>query len=90
MNENDKISVNDGDGLLDNIGMIDSLIVDCNNIPALLLQGKYVAFCSHIVQMVQKLALLKKGVQDDTESLKNKVDELNKYINEGEYTDVQR
>ena len=86
--EEQKLTVNDGGGLYDNIGMIESLIVDCNNLPSLLFQGKNVAFCSMIVQMVQKLSRLREGVKNDTEAMQNKIDELTQYINKGEYADV--
>ena len=36
------IQVNDGGGFLDNIGLIDSLIVDCNNSTKALVSGNYV------------------------------------------------
>ena len=72
----DKITVNDGGGLMDNIGLIDSLLIDCNDLPKALISGEYVRFCGKIVEMVQKLALLKQGVKNDTESMKNQIKEL--------------
>lgn len=73
-----ELKVNDGNGLLDNIGMIDSLIVDCNELPQLLMSGRYVAFCGKIVEMVQKLSNLKKGVNNDTKFLQDEISELKK------------
>ena len=72
----DDIKVNDGGGLLDNIGMIDSLIVDVSELPKNLICGEYIRFCKKIPEMVKKLALLKQGVQKDTESLKAQIKEL--------------
>ena len=63
-----EIKVNDGKGLYDNIGLIDSLIVDCNDLPKSLINGQFVQFCSRIVQMVQKLSNLRDGVKNDIES----------------------
>ena len=72
----DDIKFNDGGGLLDNIGMIDSLLVDVSELPKYLMCGEYIRFCGKIPEMVKKLALLKQGVKRDTESLKARVKEL--------------
>lgn len=68
--------VNEGNGLYDNIGLIDTLIVDCNDLTKALISGQYVRYCSKIVEMVQKLANLKNGVKADTESLQTEVERL--------------
>ena len=60
-----EIKVNDGHGLVDNAGMVDLLIVDCNTLPKLLMEGKYVGFCAKIVEMVQKMTNLKQGIVND-------------------------
>ena len=73
--------VNDGGGLLDNIGMIDSLIVDCNNSTKALITGNYVQYCAINVDMVKKLNELKKGVKNDTEGLLKQIEELKGVIN---------
>jgi hypothetical protein len=73
---NEEIKVNDGKGLFDSNGLIDTLIVDCNELPKKLACGEYVSFCGLIVEMVQKLALLKKGITKDRESLQDQVKEL--------------
>ena len=72
------ITVNDGNGLFDNEGLCDSLIMDCNNAVKSLTNGNYVQFCSIVVQMVQKLSNLKDGIRKDMESMQNKIDELKK------------
>ena len=91
MIENPEIPVNDGKGLLDNLGLIDTLIEDCNELPHDLVSGHYVRFCSRIVQMVQKLANLKQGVKTDTEGLRSQVADLRRLINEmtGDDADVE-
>ena len=71
-----KTEVNNGNGLFDSFGMIDSLIVDCNEIPKALSSGEYVRFCNIIVQMVQKLAVLRNGIKDDFDSMRKQIDEL--------------
>lgn len=73
---NEEIKVNDGKGLFDSNGLIDTLIVDCNELPKKLASGEYVGFCGLIIEMVQKLALLKNGITKDRESLQDQVKEL--------------
>ena len=75
-----EINVNDGKGLYDNLGLIDLLVVDCNELPKLLMQGQYVGFCVKIVEMVQKLSNLKRGVKNDQDerdlTIRNLQDEV--------------
>lgn len=75
---NEDVKVNDGGGLLDNIGLIDTLIVNCNDLPKAMAAGEYVKFCGMIVEMVQKLAQLKIGIRNDMKSLQNRIDEMKK------------
>ena len=75
------ITVNDDKGLFDNEGLCDTLINDLNNLQKHLITGQYVLFCSTVTSMAQKLINLKKGIKDDLDSMKNKVDEL-KRIND--------
>lgn len=84
MDENSgNIKVNDGDGLLDFEGLIDTLVVDCNELPKAIFTGQNVRFCALVVQMVQRLSLLKQGVKNDIESLKKQVDDLTQILNRG-------
>ena len=76
------IQVNDGGGFLDNIGLIDSLIVDCNNSTKALVSGNYVLYSSISVQMVQKLNNLKQGVKNETEGLKKQIKDLKALLEE--------
>lgn len=70
------ITVNDGGGLYDSAGMIESLIIDCNSIVKSIFSGEYIGFCAKAVEMVQKLAVLKQGVNSNIESLQKQIDEL--------------
>jgi hypothetical protein len=70
------LTVNDGKGLLDNDGLCDSLILDLNNLIKLILNGQYIQFSATVTGMVQKLVNLKKGIKDDLDSMKEKVEEL--------------
>jgi len=77
-----EIKVNDGGGLMDNLGMIDSLIVDCEKGMKALLAGSPLEYAAITVQMVKKLGLLKAGVRNDTEDLKKQIRELRKLLQE--------
>ena len=72
----EETKVNDGNGLWDNLGLIDTLIEDCNELPKDLMNGQNIRFCLRISQMAQKLANLKKGVKADMESLKAQIRDL--------------
>lgn len=63
------------DGLLNNLQMIDSLIVDCEMAVKKLVSGNYIEWSNIMVTMVKKLGLLKEGVKNDTESLKTALEE---------------
>ncbi len=73
---NDGISVNDGSGLYDNIGLIDTLIIDCNNLPKLLIDNQFVAFCGTIAQMVQKLKNIKEGIEADKKDMERQINDI--------------
>lgn len=81
--EDGKITVNDGKGLYDNVGIIDTLTVDCNDLPRLLMTGHYVAFCAKVVEMVQKLSLLREGVKHDIADRDEQIKELQTQLERG-------
>lgn len=70
------MTVNDGKGLYDNQGLCDALIVDCNNAVKSICTGQYVQFCNIIVQMVQKLSNLKKGIENDMKDREETIETL--------------
>ena len=77
---NEEIKVNDGGGLLDNMGLIDSLIVDCNEIPKALIDGQNVRFCKIIFEMAVKLRNLKQGVKTDLDARDKRIGELQEQL----------
>lgn len=70
------LTVNDGKGLFDNEGLCDSLLLDLNSLTKMLMTGQYIQFCATITGMGQKLVNLKKGIQADMDSMKEKVEDL--------------
>ena len=79
----DSVKVNDGKGLMDNIGMIDSLILNCNDSVKTLVEGNYIAFCNKMCEMVRKLALLKEGVQNDIKTRDEEIARLTQAMERG-------
>ena len=75
------MTVNDGKGFWNNEGLCDTLISDCNNAVKQIASGQYVAFCSIIVQMVQKLTNLKKAIKDEISSKDEIIEELKQMNN---------
>lgn len=78
MAEKDHMEVNDGNGLFDAEGLIDSLIVDTNETVKSIAGGNYIGWCKYNVQMVQKLAALKKGVTEEQTEQEKQIEELRK------------
>ena len=80
--QTEKIPVNDGHGLYDNEGLIDTLLVDCNDLPKALIDSQFVKFGLILAQMVRKLSNLKDGIRKDMESKDRIIRELRE-INDG-------
>lgn len=72
------LNVNDGKGLYDNEGLCDSLLLDLNKLPRLLIDNQFVSCCSLIVSMTQKITNLKTGIRNDMDSMAVKIEELKK------------
>ena len=69
------MNVNDGSGLYDRDGMFSGLIVECNDLVRAAMSGEYVQFCGLIVDMVQKLGALQKGVSEEIQALQARLEE---------------
>lgn len=72
------VTVNDGKGLYDNIGLVDTLITDLNSLPGLLASGQAIKAAGVVYFMGQKLGNLKKGIQADLDSKNQIIEELKK------------
>lgn len=73
------------EGFINTDQMIDGLIQDCNNAVRNLASGNYIAWCNITVQMVQKLAAMKKGYKDDIDQKNQKIEDLKQMLrNRGE------
>lgn len=70
------LTVNDGKGLMDTYGMIDSLIVDVNDMVKLICSGQYVAFCQKPVAIVQKLAALRNGIKAEMDNREAQITDM--------------
>ena len=70
------VNANNGKGLMDNEGLCDSLANDLNNLVRHMVGGNYIQFCATVSAMGQKLINLKKGIANDMDAMKRKVEEL--------------
>ena len=77
-----EIKVNDGGGLFDSLGLIDSLIVDCEKGMKALVAGSPLEYAAVTVGMVQKLGRLKEGVRNDAEGQARQIRELRELLQE--------
>lgn len=68
------MTVNDGKGLLDNVGLIESLMGDCEKAVECIHCGRHLSFCKIMYDMVVKLTNLRNGVINDTKSLKEETE----------------
>lgn len=82
MEGKDGIKVNDGGGLYDSAGFIDTIILDCNNSVKQLAGGNYIGFCNAMVEIVKKLTVLKDGVTNEKNAMLKQVDEMGKQLEE--------
>lgn len=72
----DGITLNDGNGLMDHDGLIDSLILDCNNAVKQLVAGSYVTWCGTMLLMVRKLTELKAGTDKEIKDMRDRIEAL--------------
>lgn len=78
-----EMKINDGGGLFDSPGLIDSLIVDCERGMKALLAGSPLEYAATTVGMVQKLGELKKGIKNEKEGLEKQIRELTELLEKG-------
>lgn len=78
----EKIPVNDGGGLYDRDGMLDGLILDCEEVMKAVMAGKGIRLAALLVEMVQKLTTLKKGVAEEVATLTQERDQAREYADE--------
>ena len=80
MNEN--ITVNDGKGLYDNIGLVDTIVNDLNRIPRLMIDGQFFRVSAVFASVGQRLGNLKKGIQEELDSKDEIIEQLKRINNE--------
>lgn len=66
--------------MLTNEELIESIIVDLNNIPKYLIDGQFIASCDLISKMAQKLYNLKTGIHNDIKSRDASINSLKKTL----------
>ena len=78
-------------GLYTNSELVDSIILDLNNLPKELIDGQFIQACSLITQMSQKLINLRKTIDSDLKSRDKTIENLKAEIRNlgGEVIDVK-
>ena len=74
------IQVNDGGGLFDSAGFVDTIILDCNNTVRQMVSGNYIAFCNGMAEIVKKLGVLKEGISKEKKAMRDEVEYLGKQL----------
>ena len=75
-------NINDGGGLYDNEGLVDTIILDCNELIKMLFSGRYIEFCATLVAMVQKLGSLKNGIKNEKAAAREQMADLRRMNND--------
>ena len=75
------LTVNNGKGLMDTDGYIDSIINTCNEASRLLVSGQYLLYFARMVDAVNKLLNLKNGMKKEQKALKEQIESLQKTNN---------
>jgi len=67
-------------GFYDNQGVCDVLLGYTNQLPKLLIDNQFIAFCDTISKMGQLITNLKKGIAEDLESKNEVIEELKRVL----------
>ena len=70
------VPINDGKGLYDNDGILETVIMDCNNAIKSLTEGNYISFCNIMVQIVRKISNVRDGIKAEDERKQRQIEEL--------------
>ena len=63
--------------------IIDSIILDCNNLAKHLFSGEYIAFCGLLTQIVRKMMQLRETIKTELESKDKIINELKRGADNG-------
>lgn len=63
-------------GTYNNSELVDTIIVDLNNILCKVVSGQYIQACSIVTQVAQKLVNLRQSIDSDIESKNKKIEML--------------
>lgn len=72
----DGVTVNDGNGFLDNDGLMETIIKDANEAVKGAMSGNYILFCDRVVQIVSKVSLLRKNYKREMDEKTRQIEEL--------------
>lgn len=67
-------------GVYTNTELIETIIVDLNNLPKMLFDGQYIQFCTIVSQMGQKLINLRKTIDTDLKNREATIETLKQQL----------
>lgn len=77
-----EVKVNDGKGLYDNIGIVDTIATDLNKLPKLVIDGQFFQIAALYASIGQRLINLKKGIKEELDSKDQIIEQLKRTNNE--------
>ena len=69
-----------GNGIYTNTELVETIIVDLNNLPKALIDGQFINFCTNVSQMGQKLINLRDSIKADLAGKDRIIEELKKQL----------
>ena len=78
------------DGICTNTELLDTIIVDLNRLPKVMIDGQFIQFCTIVGNMGQKLINLRNGIDADIQSKNNTIETLKQALRDAgqEVTDM--
>jgi hypothetical protein len=67
-------------GVYTNVEMVESIILDLNNLPKGMIAGQFIQSCALVAQMGQKLACLRNGIKKEIENKNKIIEELKQQL----------
>jgi hypothetical protein len=71
-----------GKGLMTNTELVESIILDLNNIPKELIDGQFIGFCTLVSQIGNKLVALRQGIKQDMDNKNETIEQLKNQLRE--------
>jgi hypothetical protein len=68
------------DGIYSNVEMVESILLDLNNLPKELIAGQFIQSCTLVSQIGQKLICLRSGIKTEIEHKNKTIEDLKQQL----------